>query len=74
MRRFCSFVWLLIAPALLAQAPAPVDAIWSARWVVTMDAQRRVIENGAVAVAGDHIIDVGSRADIDRRYSCTAAA
>ena len=74
MRHFCSFIWWLIAPALLAQAPAQTvrtqaDAIWSARWVVTMDAQRRVIENGAVAVAGDHIVDVGSRADIDRRYS-----
>ena len=69
MRHFCSFIWLLIAPAALAQVPAAVDAIWSARWVVTMDAQRRVIENGAVAVAGDHIIDVGSRADIGRRYS-----
>jgi len=34
-----------------------------------MDAQRRVIENGAVAVTGDHIVDVGARADIDRRYS-----
>jgi 5-methylthioadenosine/S-adenosylhomocysteine deaminase len=34
-----------------------------------MDAQRRVIENGAVAVAGDHIVDVGTRAEIDRRYS-----
>jgi len=34
-----------------------------------MDAQRRVIENGAVAVTGDHIVDVGVRADIDRRYS-----
>lgn len=69
MRHFCSFLWLLCAPAVLAQAPTPVDAIWSARWVVTMDAQRRVIENGAVAVAGDHIVDVSSRADIDRRYS-----
>jgi 5-methylthioadenosine/S-adenosylhomocysteine deaminase len=69
MRHFCRFIWLLSAPALLAQGPTPVDAIWSARWVVTMDAQRRVIENGAVAVAGDHIVDVGSRADIDRRYS-----
>jgi 5-methylthioadenosine/S-adenosylhomocysteine deaminase len=45
-----------------------VDLIWSARYVVTMDAQRRVIENGAVAVSGDHIVDVGTRADIDRRY------
>lgn len=69
MRHFCRFVWLLIAPALLAQAPVSVDTIWSARWVITMDGQRRVIENGAVAIAGDHIVDVGSRADIDRRYS-----
>ena len=69
MRRFCSLVWLLSGWAAFAQAPAPVDAIWSARWVVTMNAQRRVIENGAVAVAGDHIVDVGTRAEIDRRYS-----
>ncbi len=34
-----------------------------------MDAQRRVIENGAVAVSGDHIVDVGPRAEIDRRYA-----
>src|SRR4051812_19575022 len=69
MRHFCRFVWLLSAPVLLAQTPTPVDVIWSARWVVTMDPQRRVIENGAVAIAGDHIVDVGPRADIDRRYS-----
>jgi 5-methylthioadenosine/S-adenosylhomocysteine deaminase len=69
MRRFCSLVWLLSGWVAFAQGPAPVDAIWSARWVVTMDAQRRVIENGAVAVAGDHIVDVGTRAEIDRRYS-----
>ena len=31
-------------------APHRVDSIWSARYVVTMDAQRRVIENGAVAI------------------------
>src|SRR5665213_3967880 len=69
MRHFCSFLLLWSARAVLAQAPAPVDAIWSARWVITMDGQRRVIENGAVAVAGDHIVDVGSRAEIDRRYA-----
>lgn len=34
-----------------------------------MDAQRRVIENGAVAIAGDHIVDVGPRSAIDRRYT-----
>jgi 5-methylthioadenosine/S-adenosylhomocysteine deaminase len=47
---------------------AVVDAIWSARYVVTMDAQRRVIENGAIAVTGDHIVAVGSRSQIDKDY------
>jgi 5-methylthioadenosine/S-adenosylhomocysteine deaminase len=45
-----------------------VDSIWTARYVVTMDAQRRVIENGAIAVTGDHIVAVGKRAEIDRDY------
>jgi 5-methylthioadenosine/S-adenosylhomocysteine deaminase len=47
---------------------AAVDSIWTARYVVTMDAQRRVIENGAIAVTGDHIVAVGTRAQIDRDY------
>jgi 5-methylthioadenosine/S-adenosylhomocysteine deaminase len=36
--------------------------------VVTMDAQRRVIEDGAIAVRGDSILAVGTRADIQSRY------
>jgi 5-methylthioadenosine/S-adenosylhomocysteine deaminase len=65
---FRCFLWLFAATC-CAQSPVRVDAIWSARWVVTMDAQRRVIENGAVAVDGDHIVDVGPRSEIDRRYA-----
>jgi 5-methylthioadenosine/S-adenosylhomocysteine deaminase len=55
------------------QPPAgrPIDLIWSARYVVTEDAQRRVIENGAVAVLRDRIVDVGSRAEIDTKYFAT---
>src|SRR5713101_2204970 len=45
-----------------------VDWIWSARYVVTMDTQRRVIENGAIAVQGDQIVDVGARSTIDQAY------
>ncbi|HWZ31428.1 MAG TPA: amidohydrolase [Bryobacteraceae bacterium] len=52
---------------MLANA-APADWIWSARYVVTMDAQRRVIENGAVAIVGDHIVDVGTREAIDKAW------
>ena len=63
MRLFCSFV--LAATALIAE---PADTIWSARYVLTMAPQRRVIENGAVAVRGDRIVGVGSKAEIDRRF------
>jgi 5-methylthioadenosine/S-adenosylhomocysteine deaminase len=47
----------------------PIDIIWSARYVVTEDAQRRVIENGAVAIQADRIVEVGPRAEIDAKYS-----
>ncbi|MGA3186210.1 MAG: amidohydrolase [Bryobacteraceae bacterium] len=63
MRLFYSFLLL----AWTAQAAA-VDSIWTARYVVTMDAQHRIIENGAIAVTGDHIVAVGTRAAIDRDY------
>jgi len=66
MRHFSKLLFLCAAAC--AQAQTPVDAIWSARWVVTMDAQRRVLENGAVAIVGDHIAAVGPRAEIDRAY------
>src|SRR5258708_4066697 len=63
MRTFCS---LLCATIVLRGATA--DAIWSARYVVTMDAQHRVIENGAIAIVGDHIVDAGPRAAIDKAW------
>src|SRR5206468_9428206 len=63
MRLFCSF---LLAALTLAAEPA--DWIWSARYVLTGAAPRRVIENGAVAVRGDRIVAVGSRSEIDRRF------
>jgi 5-methylthioadenosine/S-adenosylhomocysteine deaminase len=36
--------------------------------VVTMDASRHVLTDGAIAVRGDTIVAVGSRADIEARY------
>jgi 5-methylthioadenosine/S-adenosylhomocysteine deaminase len=52
-----------------ASGTTHVDSIWSAGWVVTMDPSRRVIENGAVAIAGDHIVEAGTRQAIDAKYS-----
>jgi len=46
-----------------------VDIIWSARYVVTEDAQRRVIEDGAIAIRGDSIVEVGTAAEITGKYS-----
>lgn len=64
------FVHLLVAvlPIAASLGAEPADWIWSARYVVTMDPQRRVIENGAVAVRGERIAGVGPKAEIDRRF------
>jgi 5-methylthioadenosine/S-adenosylhomocysteine deaminase len=53
---------------LLLLTAEPVDTLISARYVVTMDGQRRVIENGAIAIRGERILEVGTKADLDRKY------
>jgi len=63
MFRICSY--FLFAATLSA---APADWIWSARWVITENPARPAIENGAVAIAGDRIVGVGTRAEIDARF------
>ena len=47
---------------------APCDLIVSGRYVVTMDAQRRLIPNGAIAVRGERIVGAGTKAEIDRAW------
>jgi 5-methylthioadenosine/S-adenosylhomocysteine deaminase len=61
---------VILAGVLLAAtvSAAPADWIWSGRYVVTMDSQRHVIENGAIAILGDHIVAVGTRAEIDHDW------
>jgi 5-methylthioadenosine/S-adenosylhomocysteine deaminase len=59
--------WTLSSLTASAQT-TQVDVVWSARYVVTQDAARRVIENGAVAVSGSQIVAVGTRAEMDRAY------
>jgi 5-methylthioadenosine/S-adenosylhomocysteine deaminase len=67
----------LLAHALLVNvhaAPQPqrlkrVDLIVSGGTIVTMDASRSVIEDGAIAVSGGRIVAVGKRGDIARQYA-----
>jgi 5-methylthioadenosine/S-adenosylhomocysteine deaminase len=51
-----------------ASAKDKVDLLVTNGTVITMDAQRRVIEDGAVAVRGDSIVAVGASAEIAARY------
>jgi 5-methylthioadenosine/S-adenosylhomocysteine deaminase len=45
------------------------DLVIAGGTVVTMDADRRVLEEGAVAVKGDQIVGVGKRAEIEAKYA-----
>jgi len=49
-------------------AAASCDLIVSAKYVVTMNGQRRVFQNGAIAIRGERIVGVGTKADIDRDW------
>src|SRR5579864_7345830 len=70
MRHFCRYLacGAFLAASIATIVAAPADWIWSGRYVVTMDPQRRVIENGAIAIVGDHIAAVGTRAAIDHDW------
>ena len=65
---------LVLAGCTPAEAPPEaasdaIDLIVPGAYVVTMDPQRRVIEDGAVAIDEGVIIDVGTAADIESRYT-----
>src|ERR1700723_513061 len=68
----CMCAFVCGAGALLnpqtASAKDKVDLLVTNCTVVTMDVQRRVIENGAVAVRGDLIVAVGTSTDLAARY------
>lgn len=46
-----------------------VDLLVTGGTVVTMDAERRVIQDGAVAIRGDSIVAVGPSAEVAAKYS-----
>jgi 5-methylthioadenosine/S-adenosylhomocysteine deaminase len=68
----CMCAFVCGAGALLnpqtASAKDKVDLLVTNGTVITMDVQRRVIENGAVAVKGDAIVAVGASAALAAQY------
>ena len=57
-------------PLFLLKAGRAETADWviRARYVVTMDSQHRIVEDGAVAIAGQRIVAVGPSTEIGRKY------
>ena len=53
-----------LPPASEPPAPAGCDLLFEGGVVITLDEQRRVIEDGAVAAAGERIAAVGGRSDL----------
>ena len=49
--------------------PLEIDFLLSGGTIVTMDAERRVIQNGAVAVKDGHIVWIGTQDELDRRFT-----
>jgi 5-methylthioadenosine/S-adenosylhomocysteine deaminase len=68
MLRFSSGTGLLTCVFALSLFGENADAIYTARYIVTMDPTRRLIENGAVAVRGERIVAVGPRAEVEKQF------
>jgi 5-methylthioadenosine/S-adenosylhomocysteine deaminase len=46
-----------------------VDLLVTGGTIVTMDGERRILEDGAIAVKGDAILDLGPRAEIESKFA-----
>lgn len=53
----------------MSDMPTPVDLLIEGCQVVTMNEQRDIIRDGAVAVTGNTIVDVGKATDLRARYT-----
>ncbi|HEX5422459.1 MAG TPA: amidohydrolase [Candidatus Acidoferrales bacterium] len=65
---YLCFVALLCSSAAFMAAKEHADLIIAGGTVVTMDAQRHLIEDGAVAVRGDSIVGVGTTSEIEAEF------
>jgi 5-methylthioadenosine/S-adenosylhomocysteine deaminase len=73
-RQLCCLGVLVASASAFAASAIPqegreqADLVIAGGTVVTMDADRRILEDGAIAVKGDTILEVGTRAKIEAAY------
>jgi len=46
-----------------------LDALITGATIITMDSERRIFANGALAINGTHIVDIGPTKDIEEKYT-----
>lgn len=71
---FATLSFAVWRDARAASAPAPkqhADLLISGGTIVTMDANRTLLDDGAIAVSGDSIVGVGPRAEMEARFNAT---
>jgi len=78
MKRQIRYLCVLVAAATLftpsagaQQKREPADLVIVGGTVVTMDPERRIVEDGAIAIKGDTILNVGTRAQIEAKYAAS---
>lgn len=70
MMRLLRFIFIATPLCcLLLRAQTPVDLLISHGLVVTMDSERHVVSDGAIAIAGDVIREIGPSNQIATRYA-----
>jgi 5-methylthioadenosine/S-adenosylhomocysteine deaminase len=64
------FLFFSVLPAQTAKKEK-VDLLVSGGTLVTMDGERRILEDGAIAVKGDVILALGPRAEIESKFAAS---
>lgn len=61
-------IWISLLAAAAASGAQQADLIVTARRVLTMDPNHRIIDDGAIAVEGGRIVEVGRASDLTGKY------
>jgi 5-methylthioadenosine/S-adenosylhomocysteine deaminase len=68
MKAAAGLLWLIVSLPNFLAAKERVDLLVAGGLVVTMDSGRRILRDGAIAVRGDRILDIGSSGEMAQKY------